>query len=136
MRRILAIAVSLAVSLAVIGTLGWTSSTHAQKTGGEFAVTAVDLKANEPRFAGPCPTTLTFRGYITTNGPGRVEYTFTRSDGAVAPVYTLEFKDAGTQEVSTTWGPFTDNREGWPAIKVLSPNSFESNHAMGSFSVH
>ena len=44
-----------------------------------------------------------FRGYITADGPGRVKYTFTRSDGATGPVYIMDFKRAGTQAVTTDW---------------------------------
>src|SRR5689334_7338699 len=63
----------------------------------EARVTSASLKADDARPAGPCPVTVNFSGYIKTAGPGTVKYTFTRSDGATAPVSTLFFKEAGTQ---------------------------------------
>ena len=99
-------------------------------------VTEAVLKA-EPVRSGPCPVTVTFNGYITSDGPGTVKYTFGRSDGATGPVHTLEFKTAGTQAVTTTWtlgGPDTVF-EGWQIIKVLSPNAVESKPEAGAFTL-
>lgn len=105
----------------------------------EFRVTEAVLKADDPKMSGKCPIRVNFTGDITTNGAGTVKYTFTRSDGATAPVYALDFKAAGTQTVSTTWTlgdaavlPFY---EGWQAIKILSPNEFESSREAGRFSI-
>ncbi|HSP61462.1 MAG TPA: hypothetical protein VLQ90_00615, partial [Pyrinomonadaceae bacterium] len=103
---------------------------------GNFTVTAAGLKADDATVSGPCPVTVKFGGYITTNGPGRVQYTFTRSDGATGPVFDLDFKGAGTQYVKTTWmlgGQGLTTYQGWQAIKTLSPNEFESSHETGSF---
>ena len=109
----------------------------AQKPGSEFAVTGVDLKADEAKVLGPCPIIVKFTGYITTNGPGTVKYTFMRSDGATGPAFTLDFKAAGTQQVSTTWtlgdAVALPSYEGWQALRVLSPNEVESSHERGGF---
>jgi hypothetical protein len=109
----------------------------AQKPDSEFAVTGADLKADEAKLLGPCPLMVKFTGHLTTNGPGTVKYTFTRSDGATGPVFTLDFKSAGTQQVSTAWtlGDATalPTYEGWQALKVLFPNEVESSHETGSF---
>ncbi len=109
-----------------------------EKPAGNFIVTAAGLKADNPKMSGSCPLTVKFGGYVTTNGPGQVRYTFTRNDGAKGPVYTLEFKGAGTQYVDTTWtfgGKGLESYEGWQAVKILSPNEFESSHQTGSFSI-
>ncbi|HEX6190111.1 MAG TPA: hypothetical protein VFZ40_18680 [Pyrinomonadaceae bacterium] len=102
-------------------------------------VTTAFLKADDARPRGPCPITVNFSGYIKTAGPGTVTYTFTRSDGATSPVYTLEFKEAGSQSVTTAWTLGDANAlpayEGWQAIKVLSPNPFESSQETGRFSI-
>ena len=123
------------VVLLILSTLPLRVSTAAQK----FLVTDVFLKADNPIGSGPCPVTIRFTGYISTDGPGTVKYTFTRSDGALGPVETLDFKAAGTQSVSTTWtlGDATSlpSYEGWQSLKVLSPNELESNHKTGSFVV-
>ena len=105
----------------------------------EFRVTEVFLKAEDGRPSGLCPLRVVFRGYITANGPGRIKYTFTRSDGATGPVYIMEFKRAGTQSVITDWtlGDATvlASYEGWQAVKVLSPAEVESSHKTGSFAL-
>ena len=71
--------------------------------------------------------TVAFGGSLTTNGPGAVKYSFTRSDGATSPVYTMDFKEAGTQSVTTSWtigdAQSLPTYEGWQAIKILSPNA-------------
>ena len=106
----------------------------------EFKVTEVFLKADDGRPSGPCPVRVTFRGYITANGPGRIKYTFTRSDRATGPIHTMEFKKAGTQAVVTDW-TLGDRRvlpryAGWQAVKVLSPVEIESSHDTGAFEIN
>jgi len=49
---------------------------RAQKQAGEFAVNGAGLKVDEAKLSGECPVTVKFTGYITTNGPGTVKYTF------------------------------------------------------------
>lgn len=99
-----------------------------------FKVTEVFLKADNPHPTGLCPVTVNFRGYIKTDGPGTVKYIFTRSDGATSQVNYLDVKEAGTQEVATTWtlgGIGMEDYEGWVAIKVLSPNEIMSSNQAG-----
>jgi len=47
--------------------------------------------------SGPCPLKVVFNGYITTDGPGTVKYTFTRSDGAEDRPTQWSSREAGTQ---------------------------------------
>lgn len=102
-----------------------------------FQVTDVVLQAGDANASGKCPVKVVFNGYITANGPGTVKYTFTRNDGATAPIQTLNFTKAGTQTVSTDWtlgdASVLPRYEGWQAIKILSPNEMESSHEKGSF---
>lgn len=103
----------------------------------DFRVTEVFLKADDGRPTGKCPMPVKFNGYITANGAGTVKYTFTRSDGATAPVYELTFEKAGTKPVSTGWtlgdASALPRYEGWQTIKILSPNEMESSRETGSF---
>ncbi len=103
----------------------------------DFKVTAVSLQPDDAKPKGKCPMLIKFKGFITTNGKGTVKYTFTRSDGATSPAYTLNFTAAGTKPVTTDWtlGSATvlPHYEGWRAIKILSPNEMESSHETGSF---
>lgn len=110
--------------------INFVASAHRQE---EFRVTEASLTAEDARMSGPCPTKVVFNGYIKTNGPGTIRYTFTRSDGATAPIFTLTFEEAGTQRVNTDW-TLSDAGvlplfEGWETIKILSPNSYESSQA-------
>jgi len=107
-----------------------------EKAAANFMVSDAGLKPDEPVLNGPCPVTVKFGGFITANGPGRVQYTFTRSDGATGPTLTLDFKAAGTQYVTSTWtlgGQGLNSFKGWQAIKILTPNEFESSRQTGSF---
>ena len=107
-----------------------------KKTGGAFAVTAAVLKADNAEVFGQCPVTVNWTGFITANGPGTVKYTFTRNDGATAPVFTLDFDAAGTKRVNTTWtlgGVGLTEYKGWQRLKILSPNEIESSAETGSF---
>jgi len=102
-------------------------------------VTEAFLKADDGRMSGNCPMRVVFNGHITVDGPVTVIYTFTRSDGATAPTYKLEFQQAGTQSVTTDW-TLGDERDlpaysGWQAIKIISPDKLESSHETGAFSI-
>jgi hypothetical protein len=92
-------------------------------------VTSAKLISSPEVYDGQCPVTLKFNGEITANGKGQVQYTFIRSDGATAPTYTLDFNGADTKPVDTTWTLSLPAFNGWVAIKILSPNELESEHA-------
>src|SRR4030042_3055943 len=90
------------------------------------------LGVNQAAYTGNCPALISFRGHITVNQPTTLQYKFIRSDNAQAPVQTLNFPKAGTQEVTTTWqlgGAGLPAYSGWEAIQVISPVSVESNKA-------
>ena len=97
---------------------------------------SAELKAVPESYSGPCPTTIRFDGKITvthiTRPPLKVQYKFIRSDGAFAPVHTINFERDGSKAVNTTWtlgGPGLPTYEGWQAIKVVYPQDVESNRA-------
>jgi len=125
---------AIACLLSIFG-LTFIASAHRQ----DVRVTEAFLKADDARMSGPCPMKVVFNGYITANGPGTVKYTFTRSDGARAQAYAMDFKEAGTQAVSTDWtlgdASTRPRYEGWQALTILSPNEMESSHETGSFSI-
>jgi len=89
-------------------------------------------------YKGACPVKIKFTGAIqaagsiSANKPCTVKYVFTRSDGAIdTEVKTLTFVAPMSKPVSTDWtlgGPELPAYTGWEAIKVLSPNAFESPH--------
>ena len=116
--------------LLTIFSLTFVASAHRQ----DFRVTEALLKADATGMSGPCPLKVVFNGYITANGPGTVKYTFERSDGATGPAYAVEFKEAGTQAVSTDWtlgdASALPQFDGWQAIRILSPNELRSDKAL------
>jgi len=94
------------------------------------------LRAIPANYSASCPATIKFEGTITvrniTRPPLNVQYRFTRSDGASAPVQTLTFDRDGSQRVSTTWRlgvPGLPSFSGWQAISVIYPQNVESNRA-------
>lgn len=90
------------------------------------------LHATPTTYAGKCPGKITFAGRISARRPGRVQYKFIRSDGAFAPIHTLNFSKPGTQAVSTTWtlgGDKLPHYDGWEAIEIVYPAYLTSNHA-------
>ncbi len=105
----------------------------------DFRVTEASLTSDKAQVSGPCPINVVFNGYIATDGPGTVRYTFTRSDGATGPTFEMVFKEAGRQSVSTEWtlgdASALPRFEGWRALRILAPNEIESSHETGSFSI-
>ena len=67
------------------------------------------------------------------DGPGTVTYKWIRSDGALAPNQVIEFKQAGRQQVKTTWtlgdAVKLPKFSGWEALEILTPNPLTSNRA-------
>jgi hypothetical protein len=90
------------------------------------------LTATPKAYTGKCPGVITFNGTITARKAGRVQYKFIRSDGAFAPIQTLNFDAPGRKRVSTTWtlgGASLPSYSGWQAIQIVYPTSLESGHA-------
>jgi len=91
------------------------------------------LTARPTSFSGKCPAVIDFKGRIAVTEPGRIQYTFIRSDGAAAPVQIIDFAQPGSKPVSATWrlgGAALPNYEGWEAIKVLHPQQLQSDKAV------
>jgi hypothetical protein len=97
-------------------------------------VTKTYLEADPVVYKGHCPMTIRVYGTITVNGPGTVLYTFVRSDGTAMGERKLEFTDAGSHPVGTTWriGNFYSSVRsypGWAVVKILAPAGATSNKA-------
>jgi hypothetical protein len=97
------------------------------------AAVLAHLTASPTNFVGTCPAVITFDGKIKSTTKGEVKYKFIRSDGAIAPVETLMFREPGIQSVSTTWTlgglPALPTYAGWEAIEIVAPAPGASNHA-------
>lgn len=90
------------------------------------------LSADPVTYTGRCPAKITFKGRISASERGQVQYKFIRSDGANAPVRTINFTKAGSKPVSTTWtlgGAGLPSYSGWEAIQIVYPYSVQSNKA-------
>jgi len=93
----------------------------------------VYFPGNQPSFTynGQCPTTITFVGDITVDGPCTVTYRWVRSDGAQGPVETEVFSAAGAIQLSDTWtlGAAGWSTTLWKRIDILTPQPRQSNNA-------
>jgi hypothetical protein len=95
-------------------------------------IVETNLRADPSNYMGSCPTTITFSGRISVaGGSGTVSYKFIRSDGASAPVQTLNFASPGSRDIQTTWtlGGTGQTYSGWEAIQIFDPVQQQSNHA-------
>ena len=95
-------------------------------------ISEVFLRADPFDYSGTCPIRITLSGRISVSrGSGTVSYRFIRSDGASAPVQTVNFTGPGSMDVTNAWqlgGPgFTYS--GWEAIRLLDPQQVDSAHA-------
>jgi hypothetical protein len=100
------------------------------------AVITATLNADNSSYSGICPVDINFKGTITTDKPGKLQYRFIRSDGMIQPVETLEFNSPGSKEITASWlscDPGTKRYEGWQSINVVYPEEYQSNKA--NFSV-
>ena len=107
-----------------------------EETEGLSTITLVKLSAIDG-FSGPCAKKFDFEGEIKADGPMTVTYTWLRSDGTTAPETTMEFVEAGTKTVTTSWtlGESGNSYEGyWQQLKVLSPKVMLSNKS--EFDLH
>jgi len=98
----------------------------------KFQVTGLWLSASPAKYEGACPATISFSGEVEADGPGMVQYSFVRSDGATGPVRTLVFKAAGKQPVNSTWSlgsTSLPSYSGWQTVKIISPMQMESKAA-------
>jgi hypothetical protein len=93
----------------------------------------VYFPGNQPSFTynGQCPTTITFVGDITVDGPCTVTYRWVRSDGVQGPVETEVFNAAGAIQLSDTWtlGAAGWSSTQWERIDILTPLPRQSNEA-------
>jgi hypothetical protein len=96
-------------------------------------VTSVVAGVTPTSYTGACPKLFNFYATITANGPCTVTYKWERSDGAIAPTYSITFAAAGSQTVTTTWQIGIDY-SGWQRVRILTPNPTLSNQA--SFSLN
>ncbi|MGA2160038.1 MAG: hypothetical protein ABSG90_12600 [Dehalococcoidia bacterium] len=93
-----------------------------------FAITNVIATVDSPSYSGPCPKTLTFTAFITSNGPGTATYGWERSDGSPGLHHGITFSSAGSQTVTETW-QLGLTYTGWEQLHVFNPNDLISNQA-------
>jgi hypothetical protein len=97
-----------------------------------FRIVETFLRADPFDYVGTCPVTITFSGRISVaGGSGTVSYKFLRSDGASAPIQTLNFNGSGSQDISETWQIAGSgmNYSGWEAIQIFDPQQMTSDRA-------
>jgi hypothetical protein len=77
---------------------------------------------------------VTFRGFITVDGPTEVTYVVTGPFNPNPQPQTLLFKEAGTQEITASLN-IQETTDGRAILRVTAPNSIETQAPAGSFSV-
>ncbi|MSR84999.1 hypothetical protein EXS71_00975 [Candidatus Uhrbacteria bacterium] len=92
-------------------------------------VTAVSSALN-PNYQNRCNQGFGLTGTITTNGATSVMYQWQRSDGAITPIETLGFNEAGSKTVSTSWFLSSKSYYGWMGLRIISPNDLVSNQTI------
>ncbi len=93
----------------------------------QLAASAAVSPANETLSSCTAPPPVfTFTGEVTDNQTGTLSYYWKLPSGN-GPVQTLNFAQAGTQTVTTTYQPSGDDGTGAGAIVVTSPGSATSN---------
>lgn len=95
-------------------------------------ITAVAAIVGANEITGECPKKIDFEAEITVDGPVTLMYTWLRSDGGIAPENTLEFEEAGTKTVATSWtlGANGNSYEGyWQQLKIIAPQEVLSEKA-------
>jgi hypothetical protein len=99
----------------------------------ELRVEVLGLEADPTSYSGQCPGLIKFKGRIQANGSVRVKYTYSYSDGGSGPEGFVDFEGPGVKNVETTWRlgdvSVLPRYEGWAMLKILSPNTAESNKA-------
>jgi hypothetical protein len=78
--------------------------------------------------AGQCTTTVTFTCAVTVDGPALVKYQWEFSDGGSYPPSFIEFEDAGTEILTTSWTLYMPY-SGWVRLNILAPNVVSSKRA-------
>src|SRR5882724_5001530 len=91
-------------------------------------ISNVSVSSDKPSYNGGCPAKITFTAVIRYTGTGSIQYTWLRSDGAKAPNRTLQLKSGGTATVTTSW-QLGKSFSRWQALKISSPENYESSHA-------
>ncbi len=91
-----------------------------------FALSAVgaeriDILLQNPTVGRDCPAHVHFAGSIHPYAPGRVTYTFVRSDGARGPELSLDFSRPEAKPISYDW-QLGGHYSGLVQLVILSPN--------------
>ena len=95
-------------------------------------ITATAAVVGDDDISGECPQRIEFEGVITADGSTTVTYTWLRNDNATGPVHTLEFTEAGSQTVTTTWDLGGSGRlydDFWQQLRVITPEEVLSERA-------
>lgn len=86
------------------------------------------LRAERPKYSGPAPALVQFKGSIRVSQPCEVRYTFVRSDGVRVLPQTLRFDRPSSQNVEYELKTAQEG-SGWVTLRVLAPVAAESEQA-------
>lgn len=112
-------------------------------------VSGVSFIAKPKQIPGQCKAAVNFDGAITSTRPGEIKYQYVSKDGDKSPVFTLNFKNAGTLDTNN-WNDIVSKPDttkqitlagsskapdisGWWKLQIISPQSEKSATAKYNF---
>ena len=99
-----------------------------------------DLSADQLTYTGPCPTTFTFKGSISTNRAMTLHYRFLRSDDVRTVPVALKLGKDERKEVTYSWevGGTSGSPEfdGWIFLQAIYPTNMKTVSNVVNFKVN
>ncbi|MBM4040742.1 MAG: hypothetical protein FJ290_19735 [Planctomycetes bacterium] len=83
------------------------------------------VQAVPPKYDGPAPGTIRFRGVIKAGQPCDVRYAFAYGDGTTSPPQTVRFDRPGVQQVEDV-RQFAADAKGWAQLRIQAPAAVDS----------
>ncbi len=90
-------------------------------TAAPFAITKVNMSADNANYSGACPHTFNLSAEITSTAAGNVTYFWEFSDGSKTSKQSVDFGGPGNKTVTTTW-QVASNFDGWVKVYIDNPN--------------
>jgi hypothetical protein len=99
-----------------------------------------DLRADQLSYTGPCPTTFTFKGSISTNRAMILNYRFLRSDDVRTVPVPLKLGKDERKEIIYSWevggSSGSPGFDGWVLLQAIYPTNMKSVSNVVNFKVN
>jgi hypothetical protein len=99
-----------------------------------------DLRADQLSYTGPCPTTFTFKGSISTNRAMTLNYRFLRSDNVRTVPVPLKLGKDERKGITYSWevggSSGSPGFDGWVLLQAIYPTNMKSVSNVVNFKVN